>query len=737
MPVKNSPRSSSEKTKSGFGALCKDSARAILGRNRTSSEDASRTGQTQSQAPVKLKPAIADHIRKVETWRRKCEDPHQLFLAHHIPHTELTPPPPELPKPQTSSKIEGPARPPKQPHLRGEKLHSRREDHSQDNGYQSNAENKNHSLGKRQSSKRRSRKHSSKDDPDRLRSSTRSKPVNHGDNRKQYLGVNQSENITDLFIENGPRLRPGRPKLPTPTSSPLVSRHCKNINNLPVLTLSSPPQSLTPPPPPSNLELEANSYDELYDKPLPPPPSFQTLEKISSHRSSKIKKIDKDMKKERPLFVRSQSPAMWRDDDESSLTLTAEEAENIRLIRGAQSPPSWKPPAVPPPLPPKPSHQRLSIASSTETIQNPRLPTEESFKVSQEFPEPELTQVSVSETLTFPQQLSTENVQLSKLSNFGELSEESEKCKQNEAYEDNEGSATCDRFSVNNPLYVMGRKVRRTGDFGVGSMIDGDCSGVSPVCERACGGHARSDSGVSSMSERTSTMSPISLSSSLSIGRSRESLRSSSIVSSFSTLLEEERLEETEQSEQSPNMSFEINECDIRKKLKNLRMAKIAVLEDTGRNEQVGDQLYLRLRQCLDSQDFEKITNYSEEVEKITNLLLSLSSRLIKCDISLDGQERDQKINTVASQSKRSRLEIQLEEARHLKENIENRAMIIKMILRRQVGREDQESFINHIRTKEDLIRQLRATDFEIEFMEENLQILCLHPKRSAKVTVL
>jgi len=455
-----------------------------------------------------------------------------------------------------------------------------------------------------------------------------------------------------------------------------------------------------------------------------------------------MKKVDKEVKKEAPSFARSQSPAMWRDDDESSLTLTAEEAENIRLIRGAQSPPSWKPPAVPPPLPPKPSHQRLSIASSTETIQNPRLSTPESFKVSQEFPQPELTQLSVAETLTFPQQLSTENFQLSTLSNFEELSDESEKStKLNEEYdsredEDNEGSETCDTFSVNNPLYVMGRKVRRTGEMSF--ISDADSSAVSPVCDRACGGHARSDSGVSSMSERTSTMSPISLSSSLSIGRSRESLRSSSIVSSFSTLLEEERLEETEQSPNSPNMSFEINECDIRKKLKTLRMVKIAVLEETGRNEQVGDQLYLRLRQSLDAADFEKITNYSEEVEKITNLLLSLSSRLIKCDISLDGQERDQKLGTVASQSKRSRLEIQLEEARHLKENIENRAMIIKMILRRQVGREDQESFITYIRTKEDLIRQLRATDFEIEFMEENLQILCLQPKNSsAKVTVL
>jgi len=282
MPVKQSPRSSSEKTKSGFGALCKDSARAILGRNRNS---ASEETSSEAVSTTKPKPAIADHIRKVETWRRKCEDPHQLFLAHHIPHTEFTPLPPELPKPQTSSKIEGPARPPKKPHLRGEKLHTRREDHSQDNGYQSNTEPPSHSLGKRQSSKRRSRKHSSKDDPDRVRSSTRTKPVNHeGSNRKQYREVNQSENITDLFIESGPRLRPGRPKLPTPTSSPLVSRHCRNINNLPVLTLSSPPKSLTPPPPPSNLELEALSYDALYDKPLPPPPSFQTLEKISGHR---------------------------------------------------------------------------------------------------------------------------------------------------------------------------------------------------------------------------------------------------------------------------------------------------------------------------------------------------------------------------------------------------------------------------------------------------------------------
>ena len=86
---------------------------------------------------------------------------------------------------------------------------------------------------------------------------------------------------------------------------------------------------------------------------------------------------------------------------------------------------------------------------------------------------------------------------------------------------------------------------------------------------------------------------------------------------------------------------------------------------------------------------------------------------------------------------KRSRLEIQLEEARHLKESIERRAMMMKMMLRHEVGKEEQEKFTDYIKTKEELIRQLRATDFEIEFMEENLQILSLQPKRSTKVTVL
>ena len=88
--------------------------------------------------------------------------------------------------------------------------------------------------------------------------------------------------------------------------------------------------------------------------------------------------------------------------------------------------------------------------------------------------------------------------------------------------------------------------------------------------------------------------------------------------------------------------------------------------------------------------------------------------------------------------SKRSRLEIQLHEARHLKENIERRAMMMKMMLRHEVGKEEQEKFTDYIKTKEELIRQLRATDFEIEFMEENLQILSLHPPRPpTKVTVL
>ena len=80
--------------------------------------------------------------------------------------------------------------------------------------------------------------------------------------------------------------------------------------------------------------------------------------------------------------------------------------------------------------------------------------------------------------------------------------------------------------------------------------------------------------------------------------------------------------------------SFEVREIDIRKKLKNLRMSKINILKEMNRNELAGDRIDHQLQKCLDTADYEKITNYSEEVEKITNLLLSLSSRLIKCDMS-------------------------------------------------------------------------------------------------------
>ena len=92
--------------------------------------------------------------------------------------------------------------------------------------------------------------------------------------------------------------------------------------------------------------------------------------------------------------------------------------------------------------------------------------------------------------------------------------------------------------------------------------------------------------------------------------------------------------------------SFEVREIDIRKKLKNLRMSKINILKETSCNELVGDGIYHKLRKCLDITDYEKVANYSEEVEKITNLLLSLSSRLIKCDMSLGGPDKDQKVTS-------------------------------------------------------------------------------------------
>ena len=103
---------------------------------------------------------------------------------------------------------------------------------------------------------------------------------------------------------------------------------------------------------------------------------------------------------------------------------------------------------------------------------------------------------------------------------------------------------------------------------------------------------------------------------------------------------------EEEAENKTEDRSFEVREIDIRKKLKNLSMSKINILKETSCNELVGDGIYRKLRKCLDITDYEKVANYSEEVEKITNLLLSLSSRLIKCDMSLGGSDKEQKVTT-------------------------------------------------------------------------------------------
>ena len=231
--------------------------------------------------------------------------------------------------------------------------------------------------------------------------------------------------------------------------------------------------------------------------------------------------------------------------------------------------------------------------------------------------------------------------------------------------------------------------------------------------------HSHSDSGISSMSGRSSCMSPMSELSSSS-GSSRTSLRSSSIVSGSNILLEEEGETEVEYIDlcrellmfapagsrivglirksnvrtldkiylcslagasltpvlqvhfpegslefevvsskensdgDTPKRSRSTNFEESRKNLLKHACMRIdtqrkhqqLLKESTKSNEEVGKEIISELKAVCHQQEIDKVKLFTEEVDKITSLIIGLSSRLAKVRLSQQ-QHADEKLQVM------------------------------------------------------------------------------------------
>jgi len=304
--------------------------------------------------------------------------------------------------------------------------------------------------------------------------------------------------------------------------------------------------------------------------------------------------------------------------------------------------------------------------------------------------------------------------------------------------------------------------------------------------------HSHSDSGISSMSGRSSCMSPMSELSSSS-GSSRTSLRSSSIVSSSNILLEEDGEGEMEYKDlckelllfapldsrivgiirssltdslqvyfPEGSLEFEIisnskENCDpetpkrsrstnFEESRKNLlkhacmridtqRKHQQLLRESTKSNEEVGKEITVELTGVAQQAEIDKVKLFTEEVDKITSLIIGLSSRLAKansaCAKNAQSDEKSQKMAT----ERRDKLGEQLDEARKLRQSIFRRGDSVFGILSKYLDPRTVEAFGGFIKEK---IRLILETRQHTEILKSEEDILkCLKEYNSTGVMII
>ncbi|KAL0279764.1 UNVERIFIED_CONTAM: hypothetical protein PYX00_001251 [Menopon gallinae] len=159
------------------------------------------------------------------------------------------------------------------------------------------------------------------------------------------------------------------------------------------------------------------------------------------------------------------------------------------------------------------------------------------------------------------------------------------------------------------------------------------------------------------------------------------------------------------------------------KKLEILREEQLALLEECSANDELGATVANSVAKLARPHEAAKYRLHVEEVGKITSLLLGLSGRLARAEnalLGLPSHHDDRKIH----ESKRDKLQEQLEEAKQLKESIDKRSDSIAKTLGKCLSPEEFADYLHFIQMKAKLIVDSREIADKISLGEEQLAAL-------------
>ncbi|KAM3934673.1 protein Shroom2 isoform 2-T2 [Leptodactylus fuscus] len=163
----------------------------------------------------------------------------------------------------------------------------------------------------------------------------------------------------------------------------------------------------------------------------------------------------------------------------------------------------------------------------------------------------------------------------------------------------------------------------------------------------------------------------------------------------------------------------------ISKKLQVLREARETLLEDIQCNNALGEEVEIIVKEVCKPNEFDKFRMFIGDLEKIVNLLLSLSGRLARVENALNNLDENaspEERRTLVE--KRKLLTRQHEDAKELKENLDRRERTVYDILASYLNEENLADYEHFVKMKSALILEQRELEDKIKLGEEQLKCL-------------
>uniref|UniRef100_A0A8B9QE99 ASD2 domain-containing protein n=1 Tax=Apteryx owenii TaxID=8824 RepID=A0A8B9QE99_APTOW len=160
----------------------------------------------------------------------------------------------------------------------------------------------------------------------------------------------------------------------------------------------------------------------------------------------------------------------------------------------------------------------------------------------------------------------------------------------------------------------------------------------------------------------------------------------------------------------------------LSRKLSVLQEAQRGLQEDISANGALGEDVAARLQALCTPGEFDKYRLFVGDLDKVVNLLLSLSGRLARVENALNSGRAPGR--GLALREKKRQLAAQLEDAKELKEHVGRREKAVGAMVARYLRDEHLQDYQHFVKMKSALITEQRELEEKIKLGQEQLRCL-------------